>query len=993
MGGFEVIILAAGSPKNAGEPCSLWSFTNGRSILDYQINVFKQALPQSKIKIAIGYGYEDIVATYPDLHFFHVLNWEVGTPLDSLTSIPLDITAPIIVIYGDTVFHAETIENVAKAEGDVVIGIDTTWKERFHDRSPEDLALAEVINIQPYGSVEYCGIVKISSGVVAWILETQKTGALNKNFIELIYNIQSCGFSVTAHDVSGNWAELNEPNDLMHFILGNKSETLRRIQSQLKKSIICEQLTCSWHDWNYNRSNFLEILASKFGNQKLIVRSSSCSEDTWTTSNAGAFESVLGVSLNELAVFEAAVSKVFNSYNSLSGEDLALIQPCITDVAMSGVLFSCDLSTGAPYYIINFDDTSGRTDTVTHGSQGDVRTVVVLRANAKSISLIDPRLTNVIEAAQEIERVLGFDKLDIEFALDKKFNLYTFQIRPIAVKHNFPPFKEHELSTILLAAQKQYQRWQTPSPNALGDYTIFSRMTDWNPAEIIGHRPHPFAVSLYQYLITDEVWARQRAEYGYRDIRPAPLVHIFCHQPFVDCRAALNSFIPSSLPESLASRLADAYLHILQKNIHLHDKIEFDVAFTVWTPSFREEARQRLGKYNFSSREISLIESALKTLTAQALVRLDDDIASTYHLKDRREKLIQSTLSPFEKVFELIYDCKTYGTLAFAHAARAGFVSITLLRSFIKKGFLTERRMLEFQGSVATVATDFQSALEDDSLDQAYLIDTYGHLRPGTYEPIKLAYWEDPDFYFQRRKLPTAQKQIKKAFTFTKKELDGMETVLKNIPIDISLAEFIQFLSGAIQAREKTKFEFSKNISAAIDILNNHFTKDLGLQRQDVGFLTFDDICNLRVGRVDEKNIHYLLKTREIFFASCKSIMLPSCLSSIYDFVAYEQSRSQANFVTRASVIAEVVFIDSPNDIQINEKIVAISNADPGFDWLFSYKIAGLITRYGGANSHMAIRCAELNIPAAIGVGEQIYGHLKSRRVLLDCQNECIRYV
>ena len=30
-------------------------------------------------------------------------------------------------------------------------------------------------------------------------------------------------------------------------------------------------------------------------------------------------------------------------------------------------------------------------------------------------------------------------------------------------------------------------------------------------------------------------------------------------------------------------------------------------------------------------------------------------------------------------------------------------------------------------------------------------------------------------------------------------------------------------------------------------------------------------------------------------------------------------------------------------------------------------KIKGLITKYGGVNSHMAIRCAELSVPAAIG--------------------------
>ena len=58
----------------------------------------------------------------------------------------------------------------------------------------------------------------------------------------------------------------------------------------------------------------------------------------------------------------------------------------------------------------------------------------------------------------------------------------------------------------------------------------------------------------------------------------------------------------------------------------------------------------------------------------------------------------------------------------------------------------------------------------------------------------------------------------------------------------------------------------------------------------------------------------------------------------------------------------------------------------PGYDWVFAHAIAGLVTKYGGVNSHMAIRCAEFGIPVAIGCGEQRFeALLKSSRLSLDC--------
>jgi phosphoenolpyruvate-protein kinase (PTS system EI component) len=74
---------------------------------------------------------------------------------------------------------------------------------------------------------------------------------------------------------------------------------------------------------------------------------------------------------------------------------------------------------------------------------------------------------------------------------------------------------------------------------------------------------------------------------------------------------------------------------------------------------------------------------------------------------------------------------------------------------------------------------------------------------------------------------------------------------------------------------------------------------------------------------------------------------------------------------------------DAPD---IDGCIVLIESADPGFDWIFSHEILGLVTQYGGANSHMAIRCAEFGLPAAIGCGEQLFEALAKAPVIeLNC--------
>jgi len=61
---------------------------------------------------------------------------------------------------------------------------------------------------------------------------------------------------------------------------------------------------------------------------------------------------------------------------------------------------------------------------------------------------------------------------------------------------------------------------------------------------------------------------------------------------------------------------------------------------------------------------------------------------------------------------------------------------------------------------------------------------------------------------------------------------------------------------------------------------------------------------------------------------------------------------------------------------------------------VFGRGIKGLATKYGGAASHMAIRAAELSLPAAIGCGGLIYDKiLKALVIEMDCAGQSIRVI
>ena len=74
----------------------------------------------------------------------------------------------------------------------------------------------------------------------------------------------------------------------------------------------------------------------------------------------------------------------------------------------------------------------------------------------------------------------------------------------------------------------------------------------------------------------------------------------------------------------------------------------------------------------------------------------------------------------------------------------------------------------------------------------------------------------------------------------------------------------------------------------------------------------------------------------------------------------FELIQARGNYVGKGNIVGKLVkFYPKMNSKNLNNSIVLIDRADPGYDFLFSFNIKGLITKYGGPNSHMAIRCYE----------------------------------
>lgn len=771
--------------------------------------------------------------------------------------------------------------------------------------------------------------------------------------------------------------------------LGTKAETLSAIHNKLKDAKVLPQVSFSVKEWSVDSELYWPQCVKSWGDIPVIVRSSAINEDTKESSQAGKFESVADVRGEK--AFHEAVNTVIASFDDDNENNQVLVQPMLDNVKLCGVAFTVDPNSLGNYYVINYDE-SGSTSSITAGNSHEGKLLYVFKGKEEGVQ--PECMYRLCLALEQLEDLFEQENLDVEFAVTEDEELYLFQVRPLCVKGRIADHEQQYKALERIASKIRQDA--ASKPYLCGDRNIYGVMPDWNPAEMIGIHPRALAMSLYREVITDGIWAYQRDNYGYRNLRSFPLMVDLGGLPYIDVRVSFNSFVPAKLDEEISDRLVNYYLERLAADPSKHDKVEFDIVFSCYTLDLPERI-QILREYGFPDKDIQEIVSALRDVTNN-IINFETglwrkDYQKIEMLEERYQGILDSDMSEIEKIYWLIEDCKRYGTLPFAGLARGAFIAVQMLESMVKKEIISKEDYQNFMNDVNTVSSNMKHDFA--AMSRKEFLKKYGHLRPGTYDINSMRYDEAPDLYFDWNGAPDSGGEdgpVRK-FSLSIEQMHRLKDMLEESGLNNDILGIMDFIKTVIEGREYGKFVFTRSISKVIQMIGD-MGEGYGISREECAYLDIQVVRELYASTRDARE-ELLRSVREgkEEYELARTLVLPPVLIDAEEVWRFYYPDTEPNYITMKKIEGRVVVLgDHMEKADLAGKIVMIASADPGYDWIFSHRIRGFITMYGGANSHMAIRAGELGIPAVIGVGEkQFEKYQKADTLEIDASARTIK--
>ena len=779
--------------------------------------------------------------------------------------------------------------------------------------------------------------------------------------------------------------------------LSTKSKNLEILRNfNLKKSNVPNFISIKVQELNKDYK-ILKNVKSILSN-RLSIRSSYYLEDNKNASMAGEFDSFLDIANTEKNILFYA-QKLAQQYKKKSKyknhylQSEILIQNYIGNSSISGVVTTKCLKDGTDYYVVNYDDQTKNTYTVTSGNEKGARVLNIFKKNIKKIRSL--KFRRIINAVEEIESKFPKIPLDIEFALDDNNTVNIFQIRPLSTSKNWEKISSKIIYKNLNSNKKKFIKTLKDNKE-FGNKAIFGLMPDWNPVEIIGYQPNQLSYSIYKKIITDSSWRIARNKMGYKNINKQ-LMYSFAGKPYIDTRLSFNSMIPKDVNKNLTKKIILSWSKLLIKKPYLHDKIEFEIADGSYDASFLKKIKNQ---YNFLSiKEKKQYSNIIKKFTDNLIKNSEKNFIKLnkklYNLELERIKFIKGYFGNKDNlnkkdILNFILKIKNLGTIPFSIYARHAFIAKKFFKSFVDEKVISNKTYAKLLNVVGTITNEFIKLKKDSQKDIKYKkkFDNYFfHLRPGTYD-ININRYNSKISDYKIDDMSNIFSNDSN-YLVSSTESYQLNKFLKIHRLDFNKSQILKYFLTSIKMRENSKFIFTRALSDLIEILKKLGEK-YNIKKTELSKLSLNNVLNL-----DYKNKNKLIKIVEknkIQNRLNNKIKLPYLITTKNDFFISSILLSKPNFITKKIIKGNLLKIDEDGvNKNISSKIILIEKADPGFDWIFSKKIKGLITKYGGVNSHMSIRCEELNVPAAIGVGEDNFNNIKKYlNIILNCKNEQI---
>ena len=240
---MNAIIIAAGSGKRISKevkniPKSMVKI-NGKSIIEYQLKVLKQA-GIDKIYVITG-PYSDKF-NLDDVKYVKDQNYANHDILGSLMEAKKYLKNDILVLYSDIIFDSKIIQQILCSKKNISIAIDMNWEKMYEGRTEHPKDEAENVQLDITNNIikikknipnknndvgEFLGIMKLTSLGAKYFMEKydelikthkgifQQASSISKGYLtDMIQELIDNKKDIEPILISGKWCEIDTMQDL-----------------------------------------------------------------------------------------------------------------------------------------------------------------------------------------------------------------------------------------------------------------------------------------------------------------------------------------------------------------------------------------------------------------------------------------------------------------------------------------------------------------------------------------------------------------------------------------------------------------------------------------------------------------------------------------------------------------------------------------------------------------------------------------------------------